>query len=400
MNLRPSSRAKPQPVDVLMVSSAHLFGDPRITMKEAPALAGEFSVALVQPAADPDEPGVVGDAAAGVVALFEQVPVSARLHRIRRMVRAFRTSLAYRPRVVHLQNPELLVFLPLWRLFGIREFVFDAHENPAALLLETCRGRVRHLRRPLRAVIHVLARRTHVVIAETSYRRHFAHARSITQVLNYPRGELISPPRGEMSPADGPKLVYLGLLEPERGLWDMLDACAELRRRGVAAELDLIGPAGPGVADQLRRAVDAAEGVQWDGPMPPPEAWRRLSDYDIGLAVLHATENYSESFPTKIPEYLLAGLLVVTTDLPLYRFSVDDCDARFVAPRSPHDLADAVEALMVSGDLSSRGRAERRRRAEDRFTWDSQARQLVALYRRLLPKRAAVDVPDQRPLVS
>lgn len=367
-----------------MVSSAHLFGDPRITMKEAPALAAEYALALVQPAADPDAPGVVVEDAATVVTLFEQVPATARAHRIRRMVRAFATSLAFRPRVVHLQNPELLVLVPLWRFMGVRLFVFDAHENPAALLMESCRGRVRHLRRPLQALIHLLSARTHVVIAEMSYRPHFGHAKSITQVLNYPRGELIAPPRSDVATAGGPKLVYLGLLEPERGLWDMIDACAELRRRGLAAELDLIGPAGSSVTKELRRAVDAAEGVRWNGPVPPPEAWQRLADHDIGLAVLHPTDNYRESFPTKIPEYLLAGLPVVTTDLPLYRQSVDGRDARFVAPSSPHELADAVEALTVSTELSLRARAERRLRAEERFTWDSQAEELVSLYRQLL----------------
>jgi glycosyltransferase involved in cell wall biosynthesis len=372
-----------RPVDVVMVSSVHLFGDSRVTIKEASALAREYTVALVQPATDPDNIGFEVESPTSIVDLFEQVPETEWAFRIRRMARAFRTTLRFRPRVVHLHDPELLALVSLWRLLGIRQFVFDAHENPAALLRESSRGRVRYLRALLRLIIRLHTRWTHVVIAEMSYRPQFSHAQSVTLVLNYPRSELISPPRIDAANSGRLRLVYLGLLAPERGLWDMIDACAELRRRGVMAELDLIGPAGPGLADELRSATGAAEGVRWCGPKPPPEAWRLLADYDIGLSVLHATENYRESFPTKIPEYLLAGLPVVATDVPLYRRSVHADDGRFVAPRSPKAVADAVEALMSCG-LSAQGRFDRRRRAEERYTWESQAIHLVGLYRQLL----------------
>jgi glycosyltransferase involved in cell wall biosynthesis len=378
-------------VDAVMVSSAQGFGDHRVTMKEAAAVAEGFRLALVQPTSERGNPEKVSEVlGVGVIVdLFTESPPTECAYRARRMMKSFVKTARYRSSILHFHNPELLVFVPLWRLLGFRHLIFDAHENPAALLTEERRGRIRYLRRPFRFLVRRLTRSTHVVIAEASYRPHFEHARSITEVLNYPRSELIPSTVVEIDgAAPWVRMVYLGRLSPERGLWEVISACVKLRRRGLPVELDLIGPIAPGLQEDFLRVVDDVGGVVWHGPRPAPEAWSMLAEYDVGIAVLHDTENYRESFPTKIPEYLLAGLVVITSDFPLYREVVGCRDALFVTPGSSDSIAEAVSRL-TPDDFTATSRNDRRARASERFTWESQALHLVGLYRRLSQQRMA-----------
>jgi glycosyltransferase involved in cell wall biosynthesis len=373
-------------VDVLVISSAHPLGDARIAVKEAPTLAQRYRVALIMPRAADMSPADERTLAAGVTHVDAVAPQrgAGLVSRVLRIARAVRRSMRYRPSVIHLHDPELLLFLPLWRALGARHIVFDVHEDPRTLLSDRSYPGSSLLGMGARVTVRRLIGGCHTVIAERSYKKHLRDALSVTEVLNYPIVDMIGyDPPGERRQAL--RLVYLGVLAPDRALVEIITAVEQAVREGVDVTLDLIGSARGQTVGWLGRTVsERSAWLRCPGPLPPRQAWAELASYDVGLAVLHDLANYRESFPTKIPEYLLAGLKVVCSDFPLYRSLLDPRDALFVDPASTEDIVMAIKRCAAERD-DELSRRERRRRAKRDFSWDTEAAKLMALYADLIP---------------
>jgi glycosyltransferase involved in cell wall biosynthesis len=372
-------------VDVLMISSAHPLGDARIAVKEAPTLAKRYCVALIMPRAADTSTADERTLAAGVTHVDAVAPQQGAgvVSRVLRIARAVRRSMRYRPTVVHLHDPELLLFLPLWRALGARHVVFDVHEDPRTLLAYRSGPVVRLLGMSARAMVRWLIQGCHTVAAERSYRRSLANTLSVTEVLNYPIVDMVGYDDSDERQRTL-RLVYVGVLAPDRSVAEMIAAVEQAIGEGVDVTLDLIGAArGQAAAHLERTSRDGPEWLRWQGHLPPEQAWVQLADYDVGLSVLHNLANYRESFPTKIPEYLLAGLKVVCSDFPLYRSLLDPKDALFVDPTSIEDIVMAIKRCATERD-DGQVRRERRRRAQRVFSWDTEADKLMALYADLI----------------
>ena len=86
-----------------------------------------------------------------------------------------------------------------------------------------------------------------------------------------------------------------------------------------AWELDLIGPVAAEESAWLAARVvgdDVAGRVRVHGRRTPADSWRLVAGAEVGLALLHDTPAFRDALPTKVGEYLLAGLAVLATPLP------------------------------------------------------------------------------------
>ena len=103
-----------------------------------------------------------------------------------------------------------------------------------------------------------------------------------------------------------------------------------------------------------------------------------LRDADVGLAPFSPSEFGALQLgwfwsPIKIFEYLAAGLMVVTADIPELRRVLTDATARFYAPGDPDDLAETLTRLASDDVALARARRDGRLLAEQRYTWGHQA---------------------------
>jgi glycosyltransferase involved in cell wall biosynthesis len=83
--------------------------------------------------------------------------------------------------------------------------------------------------------------------------------------------------------------------------------------------LDVVGPVAADDAAWLERwrsSSPAAGRARFHGRMPPAAAWRLAAGAWVGLCMLEDTPAFRDAVPSKIYEYLAAGLAVVTTPLP------------------------------------------------------------------------------------
>jgi glycosyltransferase involved in cell wall biosynthesis len=178
-------------------------------------------------------------------------------------------------------------------------------------------------------------------------------------------------------PHDPPRVLYVGLLTPRKGVLDLLEASKLLRAEGVEHELQLLGGTpdeGPAAAVPVH---DAAEGnATLLGTRPPEEMPAAYAKADI-----FCLPSWWEAMPLSILEAMAAGLPVVATDVGDVSRAVDDGRTGYVVPaKDPHELAAKLRPLLTDPDLRLRMGAAARSRVEEHFSSAVTARAVSSLY--------------------
>jgi len=367
---------------IVHLTSVHPPFDTRIFHKECKTLAQSgYAVTLVVP----HERDQVVD---GV--WIRAIPRPAR--RLNRMIyttwQVYRAALKVDADIYHVHDPELLPWAQLLRLRG-KKVIYDMHENvPGALLTKAW------IAAPLRRLVaglyqameHVLLQGLGVILAETSYARHYPRIAQREVVLNLPLADNLLQINEMKYPAT--TLGYIGGVAPVRGSLVTLEALRLLKKQQYAVEWECLGPIYHAAhAVELRQLIEkyALTGVRLRGYTPPEEGWRLIARCHIGLALLQEIPNYIESYPTKIFEYMALGLPVVVSNFPLYREIVggEQCGL-CVDPADPEAVAQALVWLIEHPEQACTMGERGRQAVKDRYNWDSQARKLLVFYDTLL----------------
>lgn len=165
-------------------------------------------------------------------------------------------------------------------------------------------------------------------------------------------------PRWRRSVAPGvPIILFVGRLMKEKGVFDLLDAFAQLKG-ATQAHLLVVGDgdAREELQHHIRR-LDLTERVTPTGYL---EADELQATYDAATIFVLPTW-WFEGFPTVIAEAMHAGLPIVTTPI---RGTVDHLqggvNALFVPPHNPAAVAEAVLRLLHDRPLAQRMSAANR----------------------------------------
>lgn len=183
----------------------------------------------------------------------------------------------------------------------------------------------------------------------------------------------------ELEGAEGPVILFFGLLRPYKGLDTLLDAF----RRVDGAELWIVGNPRMDI-EPLRHAAARAPGrvrfvTRFVGDAEIPPIFRRA---DIVVLPYHDAEHSGVLYTG-----LAFGKPLVLSGLGGFPEVAAHRAARLVPPADPAALAAALVEL--AGDEAARGRLARAavRAATGSYSWDEAARQTLALYEELLEAR-------------
>jgi len=179
-------------------------------------------------------------------------------------------------------------------------------------------------------------------------------------------------------------VVYAGLISKDRCIGSVVQAMG-LLPLGVKATLNLAGAfSPPGYAQELASTPGWSR-VKVLGAVDHPEVARFLSEARAGLCVYRPDANSLEGIPTKLFEYMQAGIPVIASDFPGFRaiVSTERCGL-LVDPLDPASIARAIEYLLghpeEAREMGQRGQEAVRKT----FNWVSEESKLLALYAALL----------------
>lgn len=300
--------------------------------------------------------------------------------------RALRRALRQRADVYHLHDPELLPIGAILKLLTRRKVIYDVHENVPAQI--RTKSWIPYKLRPAVALSYRLGERLFlglmdaVVLAEDSYLSQYSRCRKALVIHNYP---LLTAPTKKAATSTF-QAVYVGGVTEQRGASAMVKAAGSLEERGVNLRWVVAGPIHPrDLESALREATAEISGFDIVGAVTYETGQRLIANADVGLAVLKPTPNYIESLPTKLLEYMMAGIPVIASDFPLWREIVEGNKCGLIVnPLDPKAIAGAIEFLIRHPE-EARGMGENGRRAvEEKYNWQEEAKKLTSLYDRIL----------------
>lgn len=309
------------PADIVIVTSAHWSGDPRLNRHLDYLRRGGHQVGLTTTSGS----------------------------RIRAAINALSEIFKTRAQIVILPDPELFLFGSLVARLTGKQPVLDIHEDyPRAVASRVWAPK------PLKPLIRMVAAAVVALGRLVAWRVTVAApelaVRGDVVVLNLPE-----PEESHVSHTTEvrPTLVYVGDVTLSRGALEMVSLLALLPDR---FELLLIGRASDdtrGLLVSTARDLGVYDRLTLVGRVPHEEAWERASGSAAGLCLLQHVPAYRDAVATKIWEYMATGLPPVVSDLPAQRRLVSPIEPGLVC-RTAEDAARIITRLAEDGEFRSK----------------------------------------------
>lgn len=174
-------------------------------------------------------------------------------------------------------------------------------------------------------------------------------------------------------------VLYVGWIIKEKGIYDILAACAEFKGSVLNFKVDLVGPVycDRGELEQLIKQYQLENIVNIVGAIHSREALRaKYSSSDVFLFPSHY-----EGFPMALLEALACGLPAIGTNVGGIPDILDHGNCGLiVAPRNPKDISNALQRLLTDEQLRIELKIKSRERAVNEFSISSS----VGSYKTLL----------------
>jgi glycosyltransferase involved in cell wall biosynthesis len=243
------------------------------------------------------------------------------------------------------------------------------------------------------------------VVAETDYSRELLckrcpdSAAKIQRVYNgidlarfpTPHDETARPP---IMPYHVPHIISVGRLVAFKGFEDLIDACAELARRGFDFVCDIIG-AGP-LHDSLKAKIgtlNLSSRINLLGSLSQEAVLEKLRAADIfALASVTDAQGASDVFPTVILEAMASARPVVSTRLAgIPELVMDGETGVLISPGDTSALIAALAQLLCDRELRVRYGRAGRMRIEQHFQIERTVAPLLQLLEETRSRRPVGD---------
>lgn len=368
-------------------SSAHAPNDTRIFHKQCASLAREgYDVTFVVKAKDSSSVGTTTEKGVQII----QVPVdsSSRLKRMLFGAKAvYQKALEVDADIYEFHDPELLPYGVKLARKG-KKVIFDSHEDYPTQIMEKEWIPV-FLRKIISGVYK--AYETHAVkkfdavlfpCTKNGVDIFAGRAKETVIISNAVMvSEMLSPEECGQEQKDGKTICCTGSLTYQRGITHLIKAA---HKAGVKLIL-----AGKYSSDAYRKELEQMleySCVEYLGYLGRQELAKVYARSSIGMSTILNVGQYSslDNFPTKVYEYMAAGLPVIVSDYPFMRKSVqqdgfgvavDPADVDAIAKTIQDVLSDQQAALK----MGENGRAA----VLNKYNWGIEEEKLFALYKKL-----------------
>ncbi len=366
-------------VKVCHFTSIHPSGDTRIFVKECSSLAkAGYDVTLI--AVDTQE-----STTNGVKIVNVPSTGNGRLHRMRVTGRSvYRKALYVDADIYHFHDPELIPFA-LKLIRKGKKVIYDVHEDiPRQVLAKY------YIPKPLRKVVSAIteyvedyaAGKFSWILTATPFirDRFLKFNRNVTEVCNFPVADELNSTKPYLS---RPKnICYIGSITRARGIMEMINAMD-----GLPYHLHLCGEFSPlSLRDEATKLAGWKQVIEY-GFASRDKVREVLENSRIGLVTLHPIINYLDAYPVKMFEYMLAGIPVIASDIPLWKDIVDETNCGIcVDPLNPDAIKNAINKLMEDENLAEFMGINGHKAVLSRYNWHIEEKKLLNIYNQLTTK--------------
>jgi glycosyltransferase involved in cell wall biosynthesis len=368
---------------VCILTTAHEAFDVRIFYKECRSLVeAGYEVYLV--ASHDKEETVEG---------VRIIPLNTGKNRIYRFFvkgwTALWKAIKLKAEVYHFHDPDLIPSGLILKLLG-KKVIYDVHEDvPKDILCKEWIGNV-GVRKTVSFLFSVFVKFStlfidRIIAATPSISRSFPETKTIV-VGNVPNTTLIDKIKVETIMKTRTAVVYAGALTKIRGIREIIEAIGIL---DGLVELWLLGWWEDTEYEQECRSLKGWRHVRDFGVMSLEKTYSIMKQADTGIVNFFAIPNSIESLPNKAFEYLTCRLPMVMSEFAYWKDIFGKC-AVFVNPMDPQDIAEKIKSLAENPEHRMKLILEGRRLIENEYSWESESKKLIELYKSLLNKHGGM----------
>ncbi len=288
------------------------------------------------------------------------------------------------PDIIHIQlTPDTGFFRDIILFFlaylSRRKIVAHTHGNVGAssALFRRSNSMQRGFRWVLRCADHV------ITLAPSHASEVSSYGIELSRITPIPNMALRPESERQRSPSSATTFLHLGRITREKGVEDLVDAAAIVRRHHASFRLVLAGlPAVGEYLSQLEAKIERKklrEYVAFAGYVSGSTKQKWMLESDVLVLASH-----SEMLPVVIFEAMAAGLPVIVTDTGCVRdYLSDGEDSLIVERRSPETLAIAMMKMINDPPLRQRMGRVNQNRYEQSFSERALVERYLGVYRSL-----------------
>lgn len=358
----------------ICVATIHPVGDQRVLRCAQAVLDGGYDVHLVwlggEPGSTRHHDRVQETRLAGARGLRD---------RLLNLPKVFRKAWATDADLWHIHDFYFLPFALVWSLVSQRPVIYDVHEYYPESYAEKTSGVLRPiLRGTLRALENQAASSLGGVNVVSAALANRFTARDVQTALtpNYPSVDNFPIPTRPLSPALLRRVIHIGGLTLDRGSAVLISVALELQLVAPDVELVVIGRffstrARTRFLTAVERAGSPAN-LRLLDPVPAHQIPPILASYGIGLSAMQDVGQAPLVVPTKLYEYAIAGLAIVSSDLPGAReFLERSGHGKVVRPDSGRAYARAIADLIADADATCLRVNQKAVNAREELSWEA-----------------------------
>lgn len=369
---------------VCHITTVHQRYDIRIFQKECKSLAKEgWDVTLIVHDSMPDQ------VVEGVKIISTKRERKNRIERMTKIPKVvFKIAIDVEADIYHIHDPELLPMAAKLHKCG-KKVVFDSHEFTAKQIL------TKHylpkisrkiLSKLYRSYESIVIRQIDGVISPCMYNGEDYFEKDNENrafINNYPFISILDKNK-KCEPNKKEQICYLGGITKERG------AVAMVKAVGIAKyPLILAGGFSP---SEMKYELEKEYGyqyVEYKGVVSHKEAVEIVKESGIGFSVLQNVGQYPylHNLPTKVYEYMAAGIPVIISDfeyvrnvLEKYKFGIA------VNPGDVEEIAEAIQKISKDKELVYFMGEEGKRAVKEQFNWENDMKILLDFYEKVIEK--------------
>jgi glycosyltransferase involved in cell wall biosynthesis len=290
--------------------------------------------------------------------------------------------------VYHFHDLELIPLGLFLRALG-KKVVYDIHEDypcrgifSKPCILGCCRQTLGRLLEPAEnfAARHFSA----LVPATPAIGSRFTRLGNKTAVVqNFPRVTEFASIGSVSWNQRASAVAYIGHMSIIRGTKEIVKAIDLLPER-LNATLKLAGTFFPADLRQELACLSGWQRVETVDFLSHQKIPQMLMTVRAGLVTLHPEIHHLNSQPTKLFEYMAAGIPVIASDFPLWREIIHRYRCGLVVdPLSPNAIAEAIEYILTHAEEAEEMGLRGRKAVEACYNWDNEERELLQLYSEL-----------------